>query len=75
MPVQETLDGIAELRELTGGHPGRRHHHQHGPPGLLDRAELAARPADLDVAELALGLKAAGISDNRRARRRPGRPS
>ena len=35
MPVQETLDGIAELREL-GTHPAGRHHRQH------DQAACAA---------------------------------
>ena len=34
-------------------------------PAMLDRADLAAAASGtLDVAELALGLKAAGISDN-----------
>jgi Anion-transporting ATPase len=66
MPVQETLDGIAELRELTGGairaggiivNMAR--------PAMLDGADLAAAASgSLDVAELAIGLKAAGISDN-----------
>jgi anion-transporting ArsA/GET3 family ATPase len=66
MPVQETLDGIAELRELTGGairagavivNMAR--------PAMLSPADLsAAASGSLDVAELAVGLKAAGISDN-----------
>ncbi|MGH3255488.1 MAG: ArsA-related P-loop ATPase [Streptosporangiaceae bacterium] len=66
MPVQETLDGIAELHELTGGairtggiivNMAR--------PALLSSADLAAAASgSLDVAELAIGLKAAGISDN-----------
>ncbi|HYB15125.1 MAG TPA: ArsA-related P-loop ATPase [Streptosporangiaceae bacterium] len=66
MPVQETLDGIAELHELTDGairaggiiiNMAR--------PALLDEADLAAAASgSLDVAELALGLKAAGINDN-----------
>ena len=34
MPVQETLDGIAELRGLAqGGLQLGRHHDQHGAPG------------------------------------------
>ena len=34
MPVQETLDGIADLQRADRrGHPARRHLHQHGPPG------------------------------------------
>ncbi len=66
MPVQETLDGIAELHELTGGairtggiivNMAR--------PAILSSADLAAAASgSLDVAELAIGLKAAGISDN-----------
>jgi hypothetical protein len=66
MPVQETLDGLAELRELTGDairaggiiiNMAR--------PALLDPASLAAAASgSLDVTELAVGLKAAGISDN-----------
>jgi anion-transporting ArsA/GET3 family ATPase len=66
MPVQETLDGIAELHELTGGairtggiivNMAR--------PAILSSADLAAAAnGSLDVAELAIGLKAAGISDN-----------
>ena len=66
MPVQETLDGIAELRELTDGtiraggiiiNMSR--------PAMLDPADLAAAAAgSLDPAELVLGLKAAGINDN-----------
>jgi anion-transporting ArsA/GET3 family ATPase len=66
MPVQETLDGIAELHELTGGairtggiivNMAR--------PALLSSADLAAAASgSLDVAELAIGLKDAGISDN-----------
>ena len=45
MPVQETLDGIAELRGLAQRRaPARRHHDQHGPAdGLpLDQLEAAA---------------------------------
>src|SRR6202167_796619 len=66
MSVQETLDGLAELRELTGDairaggiiiNMAR--------PALLDPANLAAAASgSLDVTELAVGLKAAGISDN-----------
>ena len=66
MPVQETLDGIAELHELTGGairaggiivNMAR--------PALLSSADLAAAASGtLDVAELAIGFKAAGISEN-----------
>ena len=66
MPVQETLDGIAELHELTGGairaggiivNMAR--------PAMLSSADLAAAAGgSLDVAELAIGIKAAGISEN-----------
>jgi anion-transporting ArsA/GET3 family ATPase len=66
MPVQETLDGIAELRELTDDaiRPGGVFINM-ARPAMLDRADLAAAASgSLDVAELALGLKAAGIGDN-----------
>ena len=66
MPVQETLDGIAELRELTGDaiRPGGVFINM-ARPAMLDRADLAAAASGtLDVTELALGLKAAGIGDN-----------
>jgi anion-transporting ArsA/GET3 family ATPase len=66
MPVQETLDGIAELQELTDGtirtggiivNMAR--------PAMLSSTDLAAAASgSLDVAELAIGLKAAGISDD-----------
>ncbi|MBV9207461.1 MAG: AAA family ATPase [Actinobacteria bacterium] len=66
MPVQETLDGLADLQERTGGaiRPGGIFINMVR-PAMLDRADLAAAASGtLDVAELALGLKAAGISDN-----------
>ena len=66
MPVQETLDGIAELRELTDGaiRPGGIVINM-ARPAMLDGADLvAATSGSLDMAELAIGLKAAGISDN-----------
>jgi anion-transporting ArsA/GET3 family ATPase len=66
MPVQETLDGLAELRELTGDtiRPGGVFINM-ARPAMLDPADLAAAASgSLDVTELALGLKAAGISDN-----------
>ena len=66
MPVQETLDGIAELRELTDGaiRPGGIIINL-ARPAMLDGADLAAAASgSLDMAELAIGLKAAGISDN-----------
>jgi len=66
MPVQETLDGIAELRELTGGaiRPGGIIINM-ARPAMLDAADLAAAVnGSLDVTELVLGLKAAGINDD-----------
>src|ERR1035438_1382991 len=66
MPVQETRDGIAELRELTGDaiRPGGVFINM-ARPAMLGAADLAAAASGkLDIAELALGLKAAGISDN-----------
>jgi len=66
MPVQETLDGIAQLRELTGGaiRPGGIIINM-ARPAMLDAADLtAAASGSLDATELVLGLKAAGISDN-----------
>jgi hypothetical protein len=66
MPVQETLDGIADLSELTGGaiRPGGIFINM-ARPTMLDDADLAAAASGtLDVADIALGLKDAGISDN-----------
>src|SRR5712671_4401667 len=64
MPVQETLDGLSDLRERTGGaiRPGGIFINMVR-PAILGEADLAAA-GTLDVTELALGLKAAGISDN-----------
>jgi hypothetical protein len=66
MPVQETLDGIEELRELTGGaiRPGGIIINM-ARPAMLSEADLAAAASgSLDVSELVLGLKAAGVNDN-----------
>jgi hypothetical protein len=66
MPVQETLDGIADLSERTGGaiRPGGIFINM-ARPATLDDADLAAAASGtLDVAGLALGLKDTGISDN-----------
>jgi hypothetical protein len=66
MPVQETLDGIADLNERTGGaiRPGGIFINM-ARPAVLDDADLAAAASGaLDVADLALGLKDAGIGDN-----------
>jgi anion-transporting ArsA/GET3 family ATPase len=66
MPVQETLDGITELRGLPRGGL------QLGGiminmvrPAVLEPGQLAmAAAGKLPVAELAVGLKAAGIEDS-----------
>jgi anion-transporting ArsA/GET3 family ATPase len=66
MPVQEVLDGIAELRSLPGGAI------QVGGimvnmvrPAELDSEQLrAAAAGSVDEHEIALGLKAAGIDDS-----------
>src|SRR4051812_5307780 len=66
MPVQETLDGITDLSERTGGaiRPGGIFINM-ARPAMLDDADLAAAAdGTLDVTELAVSLKAAGISDS-----------
>jgi hypothetical protein len=68
MPVQEVLDGIAELRELPGGGI------QIGgilinmvPPMALPLRQLEKMAAgSVDEHELAIGLKAAGLDDSMR---------
>src|SRR5271165_5300313 len=64
MPVQETLDGIAELRHLGGSRPGgiivNMTRPLALPPGQLEAAASGA----LDQSQLALGLKAAGLEDS-----------
>jgi len=67
MPVQETLDGVAELRDDAHGglQVGGIMINMMRTP-MLSQAELtAARNGTLDTAELAMGLKAAGIEDSR----------
>jgi anion-transporting ArsA/GET3 family ATPase len=63
MPVQETLDGVEELREFdlpVGAIIVNRAHE-----ALLPAADLkAAAGGNLDVAALTRGLKAAGIAAN-----------
>jgi anion-transporting ArsA/GET3 family ATPase len=63
MPVQETLDGIAELRALGGIRAGgiivNMTRPLELPPGQLQ----AVAAGDIDQAQLALGLKSAGIDD------------
>ncbi|GAA4056352.1 hypothetical protein HNR30_002750 [Nonomuraea soli] len=62
MPVQETLDGIAELREAglpAGGVFVNMVRESQLPQAVLDTAVKGR----FDVGELALGLKAAGLAD------------
>jgi anion-transporting ArsA/GET3 family ATPase len=64
MPVQETLDGVTELSAYglqVGGIVINMVR-----PLVLPRADLAAAArGDIDVGELSVGLKAAGIDDDR----------
>jgi anion-transporting ArsA/GET3 family ATPase len=61
MPVQETLDGIAELRELGGIKPGGVIVNMTRPLALPPNQLYAAADGELDQALLALGLKSAGL--------------
>ncbi len=62
MPVQETLDGITELR--SAGLPSGGVFINMVRESLLPQAALdSAVKGTFDVAELALGLKAAGLAD------------
>jgi hypothetical protein len=68
MPVQETLDGLTELRELTGGAiaPGGIVVNM-ARPAMLSPSDLAmAADGSLDVGALAASLKAAGVGDDGR---------
>jgi anion-transporting ArsA/GET3 family ATPase len=67
MPVQETLDGIAELSSLTGGgiQIGGIMINMTRPLPLPQDQIQAAAQGRLDADELALGLKAAGLDDSR----------
>jgi anion-transporting ArsA/GET3 family ATPase len=67
MPVQETLDGVAELRHLgQGGLQIGGIMINMMRPDLLSHADLsAAKNRTLDEDELATGLKAAGIEESR----------
>jgi anion-transporting ArsA/GET3 family ATPase len=67
MPVQETLDGIAELRGLAGGgiQIGGIMINMTRPLALPAEQVRAAAEGGLDEDELALGLKSAGLDDNR----------
>ena len=63
MPVQETLDGIAELRGLSKGglQLGAVMINMVRPTGLTDDQLTAAADGSLDRDELVLGLKSVGI--------------
>jgi anion-transporting ArsA/GET3 family ATPase len=65
MPVQETLDGVAELRGLAQGgfQLGGIMINMVRPVELTDDQLAAAAAGRLDVHEIALGLKTAGIED------------
>ena len=67
MPVQETLDGVAELRDQAhvGFQIGGIMINMMRPPVLTSEDLAAAKNGTLDSGELALGLKAAGIDDSR----------
>jgi anion-transporting ArsA/GET3 family ATPase len=68
MPVQETLDGLAELRGLAGGglQLGAVMINMVRPTSLTDGQLMTAARGELDTHELSLGLKAAGIDGNLR---------
>jgi anion-transporting ArsA/GET3 family ATPase len=63
MPVQETLDGIAELRALGGIRAGGIIVNMTRPLELAPGQLQAAADGDIDQAQLALGLKSAGLDD------------
>jgi anion-transporting ArsA/GET3 family ATPase len=64
MPVQETLDGIAELRTLGGIRAGGIIVNMTRPLALPPGQLAAAAAGELDQARLTLGLKAAGLDDS-----------
>jgi anion-transporting ArsA/GET3 family ATPase len=61
MPVQETLDGIAELRQLGGIRPGGVIVNMTRPLALPPEQLQATADGELDQGLLALGLKSAGL--------------
>jgi anion-transporting ArsA/GET3 family ATPase len=63
MPVQETLDGIAELQSLGGIRAGGIIVNMTRPLELAPDQLQAAADGDIDQAQLALGLKSAGLDD------------
>jgi anion-transporting ArsA/GET3 family ATPase len=64
MPVQETLDGIAELRALDGIRPGGIIVNMARPLALPSAQLEAAADGVLDRDQLSLSLKAAGLDDS-----------
>jgi anion-transporting ArsA/GET3 family ATPase len=64
MPVQETLDGIAELRALGGIRAGGIIVNMARPVPLPTGQLAAAAAGELDQAQLAIGLKSAGLDDS-----------
>jgi anion-transporting ArsA/GET3 family ATPase len=64
MPVQETLDGIAELRNLDGIRPGGVIVNMARPLALPPDQLVAAADGELDLDQLAVSLKAAGLDDS-----------
>jgi anion-transporting ATPase len=64
MPVQETLDGIAQLRDLDGIRPGGIIVNMARPLALPPDELQAGADGVLDIDQLATGLKAAGLDDS-----------
>ena len=64
MPVQETLDGIAELTSLGGIRAGGIVVNMARPLALPPGQLQAAADGDLDQSLLAVGLKSAGLDDS-----------
>jgi anion-transporting ArsA/GET3 family ATPase len=64
MPVQETLDGIKELRSLGGIRAGGIIVNMTRPLELAPDQLAAAAASKIDQAQLAMGLKAAGLDDS-----------
>jgi anion-transporting ArsA/GET3 family ATPase len=64
MPVQETLDGITELRTLGGLQLGGVFINRVRPDGVPESELAAAAAGHVDEAEIDLGLKAAGLADS-----------
>jgi anion-transporting ArsA/GET3 family ATPase len=64
MPVQETLDGIAELKTLGGIRPGGIFINMTRPLSLPPDQLQAAADGGVDQSLLALGLKSAGLDED-----------